>query len=555
MMTSSPVEPTADSATASAVGGDLLSGYDPLQLAEALAATIQPADLVSAGRNIATGWLQVLLGSSDIALPPKDFRFKDPAWTENPVYHRLAQGYLLFAEEMMRLVEGDRGDWRTAERSRFAMTAITTALSPSNTVLNPAALKRYLETAGGSGLRGLRNFVGDLRHNRGLPAQVDMSAFVVGETLAATPGAVVHREEMFEILQYAPTTEEVSELPLLLLPPPVNKYYFWDLAPGRSMIEFAVAQGISVFTMVWRDPRPGQGGLGIDDYVLAQMRALEVVLDVSGAGKANVFGDCSGGLFESLMLGYLAADGDERIRSATFGVTVLDFGHPSAVAMTASQRTLKDAERKAAAGEVIPAGDISSTFVWMRPNDLVWRYLINNWLLGNDPPAFDVLFWNNDGQALPSRLACDLGKITLENSVGRPGGVTVLGRPIDLTAVKCDAYLIAGSTDHISPWKACYAATQMFGGSCDFILTSTGHVQSIINPPGNPRASFHTGGELGPDPDAWLASATKHTDSWWPHWTAWLGARSGEKRPAPAELGNDKHPVLGPAPGRYVLGE
>jgi polyhydroxyalkanoate synthase subunit PhaC len=225
------------------------------------------------------------------------------------------------------------------------------------------------------------------------------------------------------------------------------------------------------------------------------------------------------------------------------------------VGMSASNRTLKDARRRAERGEVISAEDISSTFVWMRPNDLVWRYLINNWLLGKDPPAFDVLYWNNDGQGLPSRVAYDLGLLALENSTMRRGAVQVLGEAVDLHAVKCDSYFIAGRTDHISPWKACYAGTQLLGGSREFVLASSGHVQAIINPPGNPKASFHTGGELGPDPDAWLANAEKQPGSWWPHWVAWLQARSGEERPARERLGNDRHPAMEPAPGRYVLGE
>jgi polyhydroxyalkanoate synthase subunit PhaC len=554
-MTVSPVPANEEGATATALGGEVLAGYDPLQLVESLLATVRPADLVGAARRVAVGLLEIATGSSDVAPGPKDFRFADPTWTENPAYRVVAQAYLLWAQEMMRLVEEDRGDWRTAERSRVAMSIITTALAPSNGPLNPSALKRSFETAGVSHVKGLRNFLRDLARNRGLPSQVDRRAFTVGENIAATVGAVVHREDMFEVLQYAPTTESVRDLPVLLLPPPVNKYYFWDLSPGRSMIEYVVSQGLGVFTIVWRDPRPGSGRLGIEDYVRAQMRAIDVVRDIAGVDRVNVFGDCSGGLFEALMLAYMAAEGDDRVQSATFGVTVLDFGHPSGVGMTASQRTLRDSRRRAERGEVISAGDIGSTFVWMRPNDLVWRYFINNWLLGNDPPAFDVLFWNNDGQGLPSQLAYELGVLALENSTTRPGALHLLGRSIDLSSVKCDSYLVAGATDHISPWRACYAATQLLGGSCEFVLTSTGHVQSIINPPGNPRASFHTGGELGVDPDGWLASAKKHQGSWWPHWTAWLQNRSGDEHPASDRLGSPRHPATEPAPGRYVLGE
>ncbi len=553
-MVTSTAAATEDDALATAVGGELLADLDALQLIESLVATVRPADLFQATQRIGLGLLRVATGTSEISPAPKDFRFADPTWTENTAYRLLAQAYLLWAEEMMRIVEADRGDWRTAERSRLAMSMITTAFSPSNTVVNPAVLKRLFETGGSSAGKGLRNFVIDLARNGGLPSQVDNRAFMVGANIACTAGAVVHRDEMFELLQYTPTTPEVHDVPLLLLPPPVNKYYFWDLAPGRSQVEYLVSEGFTVFTMVWRDPRPGSGGLGLNDFVGAQIRAVDIARDIAGTEAVNVFGDCSGGLFEALMLGYLAHAGDERVRSATFGVTVMDFSHPSGVGMSASQRTLRMAKKRAERGEVIPARDISSTFVWMRPNDLVWRYLINNWLLGNDPPTFDVLFWNNDGQGLPSQLAYDLGLLSLDNGTTRPGGLQVLGQAIDLRAVKCDAYFIAGRTDHISPWRACYAGTQLLGGSCEFVLASTGHVQAIINPPNNPKASFHAGGELSSDADAWLASAEQHQGSWWPHWADWLRERSGDTHPAPKTLGNKRHPATEPAPGRYVLG-
>lgn len=546
---------TEDAATEAAMGGELLQRIDPIQLAEAVAATIRPGALAGMATRLAAGLATIALGRSQVAPQPKDVRFQDPAWRENGFYHRLAQAYLLWADEMMKLPDTRTVDWQTAERSRFVMTQITAALSPTNTLPgNPQALKRIIETGGVSLARGFVNFVEDLARNRGLPTQVDTSAFQMGRNLAATPGAVVHREEMFEILQYAPTTETVRTVPVLLLPPPVNKYYFWDLAPGRSMIEYGVSRGLTFFTIVWRDPRPEHGGWGLQEYIAAQLRAVDVVRDIAESDQVHVFGDCSGGLFAALMAAHLAGTGDNRLRSITLGVTVLDFAQPSNVGMLASQRTLRSSMARAARGEVLSAADIASSFVWMRPNDLVWRYVVNNWLMGNDPPQFDVLYWNNDGQGLPSRLALDLTRMSVENSTARPGGVTLFDTPIDLSQVKTDAYIIAGKTDHISPWKPCYAATQLFGGPCEFVLASSGHVQAIINPPGNPRARFHTGGPQTADPDQWLAGATEHQGSWWPHWTEWLIERSGPERPARDPLGNERHPASDPAPGRYVLG-
>ena len=554
-MSTTPADFTADAASEAALGGELLQRIDPVQLAEAVMATVRPGAVAAMTTRLAAGLAVVMLGRSTVEPPPKDSRFRDPAWRDNAFYHRLAQAYLLWSDEMMKLPDTRAVDWQTAERSKFVMTQITAALAPTNTLPgNPQALKRLFETGGTSLTRGFLNFVEDLARNRGLPMQVDTGAFEVGTTLAATPGAVVHREEMFEILQYTPTTETVRWVPVLLLPPPVNKYYFWDLAPGRSMIEYGVSCGLTFFTIVWRDPQPGHGGWGLQEYIAAQLRAVDVVRDIAETEKVHVFGDCSGGLFAALMGAYLAATGDDRLRSMTLGVTVLDFAQPSNVGMLASQRTLRSSMARAARGEVLSAQDISSSFVWMRPNDLVWRYVVNNWLMGNDPPQFDVLYWNNDGQGLPSRLALDLTRMSVENSTARPGGVTLFDTPIDLSQVKTDAYIIAGKTDHISPWKPCYSATQLLGGPCEFVLASSGHVQAIINPPGNPRSRFHTGGPPTPDADAWLAGATENEGSWWPHWAAWLTERSGDERPARDPLGNERHPPLEPAPGRYVRG-
>ena len=554
-----PGEPDRDAATAVALGGEVvgaLDPLDPLQMVESLARTVRPDAVMRAGGRVMAGLAQVLIGRSDVEIPKRDVRFRDPTWSDNGLFRRLAQGYLLWAGEMMKLVENDEVDWRTRERSRFLMTVLTSFPAPSNNPLsNPEVLKRVLETGGSSVLDGLGNLLRDLADNGGLPAQVRMSAFELGKDLAASPGAVVHRTEMFEILQYSPTTETVRDTPLLLLPPPVNKYYFWDLAPGRSMIEYVVGRGLTVFTMVWRDPKPGHGGWGIEDYVRAQVEAVDVARDIAGTSEVHVFGDCSGGLFASLLLGYEAATGGGRLRSATLGVTVLDMGQPSGVGMTASDRALRGVRQRAAKGEVISAADITSTFVWMRPDDLVWRYVINNWMLGKEPPAFDVLYWNSDGQGLPSQLALDLTRISLDNSLTRPGALSVLGVPIDLSMVKADVYAIAGKTDHISPWKACYATTQMLGGTTEFVLTPTGHVQSIIYPPTNPKASFWTGAEPVHDPDTWLARATRNQGSWWPHWVDWLIERSGAERPARSELGNARHLAGEPAPGRYVRGE
>ena len=554
----SEVLPDLDQATEAALGGELISTLDPLQLVNSLIRTVTPGAVVQAVGRFAGKLPTVLRGEDKDFLPARDLRFADPAWRESWFYRRLAHAYLSLTDEFMQLVENPSVDWRTRERSRLLMGVLTSAVAPTNTLPgNPAAVKKAIDTGGRSLVDGLGHFVTDLTNNRGLPSQVDMSAFEVGKTIAATPGAVVQRTPMYELLQYAPTTEAVQTVPVLLLPPPVNKYYFWDLAPGRSMIEYAISRGMTMFTIVWRDPRPEDGGWGVDEYVRAAQSAADAVKSICGTDDVHVFGDCSGGTLASLLLANQAATGQSRFRTATLGVTVLDFGEPGGIGVTASDSGLKSLAERARRRQVISASSISDTFVWMRPNDLVWRYLINNWLMGEKPPNFDVLFWNNDGQGLPSQFALDLTRYSLDNSLVHPNSTSVLGTPVDLSAVKTDTYSVAGITDHISPWRGCFASLRLLGGRNEFILTPTGHVQSIIYPPDNPKASYWTGprsDEAILDADNWLRRAEKHTGSWWPHWVDWLIERSDGSCPARTTPGNAEYPPLDTAPGRYVLG-
>ncbi|MDN5804479.1 MAG: hypothetical protein L0H26_07845, partial [Microlunatus sp.] len=333
------------------------------------------------------------------------------------------------------------------------------------------------------------------------------------------------------------------------------KYYFWDLAPERSLVEYAVNRGVDVYTIVWRDPQPEHASWGIDNYLGSALEAIEVTRSVAGSDRVHVFGDCSGGMFACMLLGHQAATGRRTIATVTLGVTVVDFGEPGGIGIAASDQSLETLRARAEKGEIITAQSIANTFVWMRPNDLVWRYLVQDWLLGRKPPAFDIMFWNADGQGLTAQLALEMTEMSLANSLLEPGGLVSLGTPIDLAEAQVDSYHIAGQTDHISPWKACYAAARALGGDSTFVLTPTGHVQSIIYPPGKARAAFYTNPDVVDDAEAWATAATRNEGSWWPHWVDWLLARSDGTRQAPTELGNADHQVLAPAPGRYVLGE
>jgi polyhydroxyalkanoate synthase len=496
---------------------------------------------------------RVALGRSKVDFKPGDKRFEDPTWRENPLYRRVGQAYLAWAQAVTNVVEsaGD-GDWHTAERARFGAAVLTSALSPTNTLLgNPAAVKRVYETGGKSLLRGARNMVHDLRHNGGMPSQVDVRPFKIGENLAATPGAVVYRDEVCELLQYTPTTERVATRPIVVIPPQINKYYFLDLAPGRSFVEYAVSRGVQTFMMSWRNPTPENGNWDLDTYVTRCLQAVDVARDITGSDDVNAMGFCAGGITQAAMLSHLAAQQDDRINAAAFSVTLLDFSVPAMIGMWQSPEVISRATQTSRRKGVLDGVQLSRAFAWLRPNDLIFNYVVNNYLLGNDPPAFDILAWNADCTNLPGALHSQFLEIFGNNELVRPGALTVLGTPVDLSAVTIDTFATGALTDHLTPWKGCYRTTQLLGGRREFVLSSSGHIQSLVNPP-SPKMFYFTGPEPGPDPEAWREQAEKHTGSWWERWAEWTLERSGPQRDAPPELGSEAHPALEAAPGRYI---
>jgi polyhydroxyalkanoate synthase len=534
-----------------------LNDADVVSAFAALVDLGQPQELAAEWARVTEELARVVLGESNVQPSPRDKRFADPAWSENELYRRWAQSYLVWADAVERLASSPRlqEDWRRGSRARAAADKLVDAASPSNTLFgNPAALKRAFETGGESLRRGWRNAAHDMLHNGGMPARVDSRPFSVGGNLAATPGAVIHREEMFELLEYRPSTARVRTVPLMMVPPQVNKHYFLDLAPGRSLTEYLVSRGIHYFTIVWRNPRPEHGHWGLDDYISAELRAMDVALQVSGSDRVNILGACAGGLTTALMLGHLtAAGGVESVGSATFAISMLDSRYPNPLSAIATESVLSSVAEDAARGRVYEGEQIARAFAWMRPNDLVFNYVVNNWLLGHDPPAFDILAWNEDGADLPSRFYSEMLELYAHNRAARPGAQEVLGTPIDLRRVVCDNFIIAGMTDHITPWMPGYMTSQLMGGQSEVVVTSTGHIQTMVNPPGKPRARYFAGPEPGLDPEAWMAEATEHEGSWWPLYADWLIARSGDERDAPTAPGNARHRPLGPAPGTYVL--
>ena len=546
---------TADDVELAIGGGELLGALDPLSLLEALSRAGQHVATTTGPRRVAEllgEWARIGIGRSDVGPEPRDWRFENRAWREHPVYRRMAQSYLAWAETVLQLVDDAELEWRTQERARFAARLVTTALAPTNNfLLNPEALERAWETAGHSLWRGLRNFGRDVADNRGLPRSVVPGALQVGRNLAATPGAVVHVNEVCELLQYTPTTPSVWARPVVVVPPQINKYYVMDLAPGRSFVEYAVAQGFQVFAVSWRNPTATQREWGLGTYVDALEEAMEAAAEVAASEDVAAVGVCAGGLTTAVLLGRLASSGHLLVNTSTFAVTQLDYSVPSAIGMLGTPSVMDRAVRTSRRRGTLSRHDLGALFSMLRPNDLIWNYWVNNNLLGEDPPAFDVLAWNADGTALPATLHEEFLDVFLHNRLAR-GELSCLGCPIDLGKVDCDVLSIGARNDHLVPWQACFATTALFGGESEFVLSSSGHIQSLVNPPGSKKMAITTGTVTGPDPDAWLATASECSGVWWERWATWQGARAGGERDSPCRLGSHAHPARGPAPGRYV---
>jgi poly[(R)-3-hydroxyalkanoate] polymerase subunit PhaC len=504
----------------------------------------------SFGRDLAS----IATGTSDRAPAKPDKRFSDPAWQSNALMKRSMQAYLTATELVDSLFADAELDWRDAERIRFVLNVVMEGLAPSNNpLISPLGWKAIIDTGGLNVVRGVRRFLRDMAVPPRIPSMVEPDAFTVGEDLAVTPGAVVYRDEVFELIQYTPQTEKVWTVPLLMVPPVINKFYILDIAPGRSMVEYLLRQGHQVFAISWRNPTAAQRSWGCDTYGGAILDALDAIQKVTGSQSAHVQASCSGGILAAMTAAHLSATGEaERIASLTLMVTVLDQGR-AGVAAAVDETTAKLAIALSARKGYLDGRALAEVFAWLRPTDLVWRYWVNNYLQGRSPTPFDVLFWNADTTRMPAALHREMLSMGLRNALVEPGAVRMLGTPVDLGTVTADTYVIAGVADHISPWQACYRSARMLGSKdLRFILSSSGHIAALVNPPGNPKASYRAGNVDERDPTRWAASAEMHSDSWWPDFSAWLAQRGGEQKPAPTVLGGEGLAALGPAPGSYV---
>ena len=505
--------------------------------------------------SLAAEIAKTAVGRSTIAPDKRDRRFTDPAWTQNPVLHRVLQAYLAATATAGRLVtDADLGR-RDELRARVLVDNLTEALSPSNVPLvNPSSAKAAVDTAGLNFVRGGVSLLQDMVSAPRVPQMVDGSSFQIGRNIAATPGSVVLRTEQLELIQYRPQTETVRAVPILLVPPTINKYYVLDLAPGRSLVEYLLGQGLQVFVVSWRNPDARHAGWGFDTYVQAICDALDATDRICETDKAVLFGFCSGGVLSALAAAALAATGgSDRLAAFAMGVTVLDYtdaGVPGALVDRNLATAAKAASRRTG---YLDGRNLAEVFAWLRPGDLIWNYWVNNYLLGRKPAAFDVLFWNADTTRMSAALHADFVDVALDNSIARSGALTVRGVPVDLSRVELDTYLVAGIADHLTPWDACYRSTQLLGGTSRFVLSTSGHIAALVNPPGNPKATYRVNTTNPPDPKAWLAGAEMVQGSWWPDAAAWFAERCGPERKAPEKLGGAGLEPLADAPGTYIF--
>src|SRR4051794_37674967 len=542
--------------TDAAVGNGTRRFIQPRAVAQVTAGVARhPRRLAARATGLGTELARVAAGRSEQRPAKGDRRFADAAWERNWLLRRVLQGYLAVGEAVDRAITDADADWQAERQARFAASNVLDALAPTNFPWsNPAVLRAIVDEGGANLTRGARRFAGDVAWPPRLPASVDTEGFEVGGNLAASPGAVVLRTEVFELIQYQPQTPKVHEVPLLFVPPTINKYYVLDLAPGRSVVEHLVAAGQQVFVVSWRNPDEGQGHFDLDTYASAVLEARDAVAEITRQPAVHVNAACSGGIISAGALGHLAAeDGLDGIASLTLWVCALDSARAGTASALTSRETAAAAIAESARRGYLDGQALAGVFAWLRPNDLVWNYVINNYLLGKKPPAFDVLYWNHDAVRLAAGLHRDFIRLSLENSLTRPGALEVLGSQVDLGAVDVDSYVVAGSTDHIIPWENAYQSTQLLGGESRFVLSTSGHIQALVNPPAAESRSSHRIAELNPpSPDAWAEQAATLPGSWWPDYDLWLAERSGQLKPAPKRLGNARYKAQAKAPGTYV---
>jgi polyhydroxyalkanoate synthase subunit PhaC len=559
MAASSPATPAAgDPASAfGAAFGDLFGRLQGLSLPADQLSGLQ-GDYLKQVSQVWNDALQRLQPGDAGAKPLPDRRFAAAPWLQNPAAAYTAQMYLLNARTLMQMAESVQGDAKTKARIRFAVQQWVDATSPSNFLaFNPEALSKAVETQGASIASGMKQLLEDL--GKGHVSQTDETVFEVGRNVATTEGAVVYENELFQLIEYKPLTAKVHERPMLFVPPCINKYYILDLQPENSVIRYTVEQGHRVFVVSWRNPDESLKTRTWDDYIEhGPIQAIEVVREICGAETINTLGFCVGGTILSTALAVLAARGEQPAHSVTLLTTLLDFADTGILDIFVDEASVQ--LREMTIGEQSPTGpgllkgqELATTFSFLRPNDLVWNYVVGNYLKGEAPPPFDLLYWNGDSTNLPGPMYCWYLRHTyLQNELKQPGKLTVCGEKVDLGAIEAPVFVYGSREDHIVPWKAAYASTQVLKGKTQFVLGASGHIAGVINPPAKGKRSHWTNPKLPASADAWFDGATEHPGSWWTVWSDWLKPLGGKLVPAPKGYGSRHHKAIEPAPGRYV---
>ncbi|MFZ3139644.1 PHA/PHB synthase family protein [Polaromonas sp.] len=503
------------------------------------------------------------LQASEAASGATDRRFSDPAWQASPVSKFMTSAYQLNASTLMSLAEAVESDAKTKARLRFAVEQWMAASAPSNFLaLNAEAQKKAIETKGESIAKGLANMLHDMK--QGHVSMTDESIFEVGKNVATTEGAVVFENEFFQLLEYKPLTDKVYEKPFLMVPPCINKFYILDLQPENSLIRYAIAQGHRTFVISWRNPDQSMSAKTWDDYIEnAPIKAIEVVQEITGADTINALGFCVGGTILGTALSVLAARGEKPVESVTLLTSLLDFSDTGVLDIFIDETSVKYREAEMGKGGLLKGKDLASTFSFLRPNDLVWNYVVGNYLKGETPPPFDLLYWNSDSTNLPGPFyAWYLRNTYFENNLVKPGKTVVCGEKVDLGNLDMPCYIYGSREDHIVPIGGAYASTQVLPGKKRFVMGASGHIAGVINPPAKKKRSYWTHDQLPSSRTAgdkfpaaqeeWLKDATEHAGSWWPDWSDWLQAHAGKLVAAPKTYGSRKYKAIEAAPGRYV---
>jgi polyhydroxyalkanoate synthase len=482
-----------------------------------------------------------------------DRRFKDEVWTHSPYYDLLKQSYLLSSKQLFEFVDEAQVDDRSRLQLRFYARQFIDAMSPSNfPATNPEVIRIAIRTRAKSLTDGMQNLIEDLQ--KGRITRVDETAFEVGRNLATTPGVVVFENELIQLIQYTPQTAEVEKTPLLVVPPCINKYYLLDLGAGNSFVEYAAAQGHQVFLISWRSAVAATQHLTWDDYLtLGPLKAIDVVRDVTGVDKVHALGFCVGGTILSCAAGVLAARGEDKLVTMTLLTTMIDFADTGEIGLLIDRASVAMREATIGSGGILPGKELAFTFGTLRANDLIWRYVVDSYMKGASPEAFDLLYWDSDSVSLPGPMYCWYARNTyVDNKIKEPGATTQCGMRIDLSKAKVPLYLLASREDHIVPWQSAYRSKALIGKEPRFVLAASGHVAGVINPPARQKRSYWTNDNVAGDAADWLEKAEEKPGSWWPDWDAWMKRHTSGTVLAPTQPENARYPIIEKAPGRYV---